>query len=789
MKKRRKILLSLFVSMSILLTGIAGCGSNTSATQQETTQDTTQDTTQAGTDTTASDKTVTENYEMIEVSYDEADLDATWDENAATKITCSDTQVTIDGDGVTEANGIITISTAGTYVFSGTLADGQICVEAGNEDTVHIVLNGITISSSTSAAINGVQSEKIILTLADGTTNEVSDASEYQYPDTDTDEPNAAVFSKDDIAINGSGSLKVTGNYQDGIRSKDDLIIVSGTLDVTAKEDGIKGKDSIVVKDGTITVDAGQDGMKSNNDTATDKGYVVLEGGTYTIVSGNDGIQAETVLQVTGGTYDIKTGDGSETASQNRQESLPGNGGGQMQTLPSDGDGQMQTPPSDSDGQMQTPPSDSNGQMQTPPSDSNGQMQTPPDMNQDTPQSGDTSSDTTTSDTTTSDATTSDAAASEDTSTDTSADSSQNSGTDSDTAQDSAAAETTASTSQKGLKGSAAVFITGGNITIDSVDDAIHSNGDVTVTDGELNLSTGDDGIHADSNLTINGGTIDITRSYEGLEGLTIDINGGTTHLVASDDGVNAAGGNDSSGNQFGSDAFAANEDAYIRITDGYLYVDASGDGLDSNGNLYIDGGTILVNGPTSGGDGALDYDGTAEITGGTIIAAGSAGMAQGFSESSTQNSMLVYYSEVQSANTLLNLSDADGNTIVSFAPSKDYQTVVISTPDLKSDTTYALSSGGTAAGDAADGYYGTQAYTNGTKLYDITVEGSVTTGGDATVSQNNRGESGGSGGKGGGMGERPSGDSNGQGGGSPNQSDSTDQSNSTDQSEQNTGI
>jgi len=745
MKKRRNILLSLFVSMSILLTGITGCGSNTSATPQDTTEDGTQSSSQ----TTASDETVTENYEMVEVSYDEEDLDASWDENTAAKITCADSSVTIDGEGASEADRVITISKAGTYVFSGTLADGQICVDAGKEDMVHIVLNGITISSSSSAAINGVQSEKIILTLADDTINEVSDGEEYQYADADTDEPNAAVFSKDDIAINGGGSLKVTGNYQDGIRSKDDLIIVSGSLDVTAKEDGIKGKDSIVVKDAAITVDAGQDGMKSNNDTETDKGYVVLEGGTYTIISGNDGIQAETVLQVTGGTYDIKTGDGSETVSQNRQETLPGNGSNQMKT----------------------PPSDSGNQLQTPPADSSGQMQAPPDMNQDVQQSDDASSDTTTSD----------AAVSENTAA--SADSAQNSGTDSDTAQNSSSAETTVSTSQKGLKGSAAIFITGGNFTIDSADDAIHSNGDVTVTDGELSLSTGDDGIHADSNLTINGGTIDIARSYEGLEGLTIDINGGTIHLAASDDGLNAAGGNDSSGNQFGGDAFAANEDAYIRITDGYLYIDASGDGLDSNGSLYIDGGTILVNGPTSGGDGALDYNGTAKITGGTIIAAGSLGMAQGFSEESTQNSMLIYYSEVQSANTLLNLSDADGNSIVSFAPSKDYQTVVISTPDIKANAAYTLSSGGTVTGDATDGYYGSQAYADGSKLYDITVDSSVTTGGDEAASQSNRGESGGFGGKGGGMGERPSGDSNGKGGVFPNQSDST------DQSEQNTGI
>lgn len=708
MKKRRRIMLALFVSMSILLTGITGCGSSTSASQQETTQETTQDTSQAGAETTASDKTVTENYEMIEVSYDEEDLDATWDENTAAKITCADTQVTIDGDGATEANGIITISKTGTYVFSGTLADGQICVEAGKEDMVHIVLNGITVSSSTSAAINGVQSEKIILTLADGTTNEVSDGSEYQYADADTDEPNAAVFSKDDIAINGSGSLKVTGNYQDGIRSKDDLIIVSGMLDVTAKEDGIKGRDSIVVKDGTITVDAGQDGMKSNNDTETDKGYVALEGGTCTITSGNDGIQAETVLQVTGGTYDIKTGDGSESATKSNQETYPGNS--RDMPMPS---GDMGT---SSDGM-------------TPPSDASGQMQALPDMSQDSQQSDSTSSGTNSS------------------------------------------ADT--STSQKALKGCAAVSITGGTLNIDAADDSIHSNGDVTVTDGELNLSTGDDGIHADSNLIISGGTIDITRSYEGLEGLTIDITGGTIHLVASDDGLNAAGGADSSGTQFGGDAFAANEDAYIRITGGHLYVDAAGDGLDSNGNLYIDGGTTLVNGPTSGGDGTLDYSGTAEITGGTMIAAGSAGMAQGFSESSAQNSILVYYSEVQSANTLLNLSDADGNSIVSFAPSKDYQTVVISTPDLKSNTAYTLSSGGTVTGDATDGYYGRQTYANGTKLYDITVESSVTTGGDATASQNNRG---GFGGQGGGKGERPSGDFGGKRSEQPNQSGNTDQ-------------
>ena len=209
--------------------------------------------------------------------------------------------------------------------------------------------------------------------------------------------------------------------------------------------------------------------------------------------------------------------------------------------------------------------------------------------------------------------------------------------------------------------------------------------------------STSDDGVHADSALVISGGTIHIEKSYEGLEGLSIDISGGTIGLTASDDGINAAGGSDSSslGGRPGQNSFSGDSSSYIRITGGKLTIDASGDGIDSNGSLTIEGGEIYVNGPTSGGDGALDYDGEGAISGGTIIAVGSSGMAQGFSDSSGQCSLLYNLSAAASAGSAVTLKDSSGKTLVSYTPQKDYQSVVISCNALRQGETYTLTCGG----------------------------------------------------------------------------------------------
>ena len=255
-------------------------------------------------------------------------------------------------------------------------------------------------------------------------------------------------------------------------------------------------------------------------------------------------------------------------------------------------------------------------------------------------------------------------------------------------------------TSAKALKAGTAIEIDSGSIRIDSSDDSVHSNGSISISGGELTAASGDDGIHADGDLTISGGIIDISKSYEGIEGLNIEVSGGDVKVKASDDGFNAAGGSDTgSQDRMGRDAFNTTDGASYKLTisGGNVYVDSEGDGLDSNGDFYMTGGTVFVDGPVNGGNGAIDigdFGCTAQITGGTIIAAGSVGMEVGFDESSTQYSILHYFSSPVSGGSEFTVTDSSGKVIFSYAPSKDYQSVVFSSPDL-TEGSYTLSAGG----------------------------------------------------------------------------------------------
>ena len=269
-----------------------------------------------------------------------------------------------------------------------------------------------------------------------------------------------------------------------------------------------------------------------------------------------------------------------------------------------------------------------------------------------------------------------------------------------------------------GLEGKDSVRIAAGAYTITAGNDGIHSDnsedadkGFVYIADGELTINAADDGVHAEHNVTIDGGTITVSDGYEGIEGMTIDINGGTISVAVSDDGLNAAGGNKGSGMQ-GSDFSdtqmqGGTSESYIRITGGTITVDAGGDGIDSNGGLYVSGGETYVSGPTNSGNGALDYNGTGEITGGIFVAAGASGMAMNFSDSSTQGSILVTTSAAQTGAVVL--MDADGTEQLRFTPTKEYGSVLISIPEIASDGIYTVVMGEETQEITMDGLlYGT---------------------------------------------------------------------------------
>lgn len=247
--------------------------------------------------------------------------------------------------------------------------------------------------------------------------------------------------------------------------------------------------------------------------------------------------------------------------------------------------------------------------------------------------------------------------------------------------------------SAKGLKAGTQLSIEGGSFTLDCADDALHSNGSLNVSGGEFAIATGDDGMHADEATSVSGGVIRITECYEGIEGATVDISGGEIHIVASDDGINAAGGKDQSGFGPRMDSFGGSSEYTITISGGVIYVDASGDGVDSNGDLIVTGGELYIDGPTSEGDGALDYDGSGTITGGTVVAVGSNGMAMNFGSASTQGSILLNLSG--SAGQTVTVKDASGNVILTYTPAKDYRSVVVSSPELKQGESYTVSAGG----------------------------------------------------------------------------------------------
>ncbi len=524
---------------------------------------------------------------------------------------CSSNKVEISGSK-------ITIKDEGTYIISGTLNDGMIVVNAEESDKPQLVFNGVNIASKTSAALYVIEADKVFVTLQSGTTNTLTNGGTFTA--IDDNNIDGAVYSKQDITFNGSGSLTVTSPAGHGIVAKDDIKFTSGTYTINCSSHAIDANDSVRVTDATITIDAGKDGIHAENSDDATLGFVYIASGKIDIDAEGDGISAGSTLQIEGGTIDITAGDGAENGSTQTSNNWGGfmGGGGKNN---SGGFGGFGTSDSSTSGS-----------------------------------SGSSSS-------------------SED------------------------------STSIKGLKAQGSVLINKGTITIDSADDAIHSNGSITVNGGTFTLASGDDGIHADETLSITAGTIKITESYEGLEALHIKVSGGDINLVARDDGLNAAGGTDSSGlgGNRGGDKFggmgggmSGSSNGSIVVSGGKLYVKASGDGLDANGTLEISGGYTVVVGPNQGDTATLDYDTSGTITGGTFIGTGASGMAQTFS-SSSQGVVAVSVGS-QSAGTKITLTDSNGKTLIEHTPELAFSVVILSSPELVKGQNYTINVG-TASG------------------------------------------------------------------------------------------
>lgn len=251
---------------------------------------------------------------------------------------------------------------------------------------------------------------------------------------------------------------------------------------------------------------------------------------------------------------------------------------------------------------------------------------------------------------------------------------------------------TDSSSSAKAIKATTEVNIEGGTITIDSSDDSIHSNGNVIISGGTITAKSGDDGIHADSNVVISNAAVDIQKSYEGIEGMYIEIDSGTISIVSSDDGINVAGGTDSSSvnGRSGQNSFNSNNsNLKLVINEGTITVNATGDGLDSNGSMYINGGTITVYGPTANDNAALDYNGECIVTGGTLIAIGSSGMMQAPSSTSTQCSFTTTISG--SAGDTIAIKTSSGEELISFTAQKSYQMLTFSSNKLQTGESYQI--------------------------------------------------------------------------------------------------
>ncbi len=554
------------------------------------------------------------------------DTKTEYDSASAISIKLNDSSASCENDVVKINGSTVTITDEGTYIFSGTLSNGMIIVDAKETDKPQLVFDGVNITNKTCAPVYIKTADKLFITLADGSENTLSNGEEFiQIDDSNID---GAIFSKQDLTFNGTGKLAIISPNDHGIVCKDDLVFTGGTYTISSASHGLDVNDSVRIKDTTLKIAAGKDGIHTENSDDSSKGFFYMESGNINIQAEGDGVSAECYAQIKNGNLEILAGGGSENGTKTSSDSwgnFQGGHGGMMGGHSGTGEKPDRKPTGMSLSSLTDTPS-----------------------------------------------------------------------TDSEE-----------STSMKGIKSEGNLVIENGAFSINSADDSLHSNSSLTIDGGTFDIASGDDGIHAEEKLEITDGTITITESYEGLEALDINVSGGNISLVATDDGLNAAGGTDSSGmggrdnGMFGGGGpggmMGSASNGGIVISGGKLHINASGDGIDANGTLEISGGYTVVVGPTTGDTATLDYDSSAVISGGTFIGTGASGMAQTFSNSENQGVISVS-AGTQNAETSVSVKDALGKAIVTFSPELSFNVVIISTPEIQKGESYRISIGSETA-------------------------------------------------------------------------------------------
>ena len=579
-----------------------------------------------------SESTQVDFYKTDADMFTEQDYKTEYNESEAVTISLNDNSVAASSDSVKILDSTVTITEEGVYVISGNMSDGMLVVDTNAAAKLQLIFNGVNITNKTSAALYILEADKVFVTLAEGTENSLTNGGSFVSKDNNNID--GALFSKQDLTLNGYGKLTVTSPAGHGIVCKDDLVITGGNYVVNSAFHSLDANDSVRIAEATLSLDAGEDAIHAENADDAKLGLIYILGGNIKAEAEGDCISAGAYMQIEDGTIELLVGGGSENGTKEQSDFYGDFMGGRPGHMRYD--------------DVQNVTADEKNE-----TDENGTT-----------------------------------------------------------------GENVAS--MKGLKAATGMLISDGKIKINSADDSIHSDTSIIINGGEFDISSGDDAIHAEDTLTITSGKIDISESYEGLEALHIDVSGGDIKLVASDDGFNAAGGNDQSGTTGGRDGMygdrpetgerpemhggpgggpgggmghggmSANSNGSIKISGGMLYINSSGDGMDANGSLKIAGGNITVVGPTMGDTATLDYDTSGVINGGTFIGTGAAGgMAQSFSDS--EQGVVAVSVGNQAAGTEIILKDADGKEIINYAPELDFAVVILSSPDIKKGVSYTL--------------------------------------------------------------------------------------------------